>query len=93
MSNPPAARRGRNWPGALLRLAAHLACLLPFALWTRAAWQAELGADPIAALTHASGDWALRFLLASLAISPLRRLSQWRWPLQYRRMQIGRAHV
>ena len=55
-------------------------------LWCRAIWLGQLGADPIAELTHASGDWALRFLLATLAMSPLRRLSRWRWPLQYRRM-------
>jgi sulfoxide reductase heme-binding subunit YedZ len=34
-----------------------------------------LGANPVEALTHATGGWALRFLLASLAITPLRRFS------------------
>ena len=35
----------------------------------------RLGADPMKALEHALGLWALRFLIASLAITPLRQLS------------------
>lgn len=80
------SRERRNLSNASIRLAAHLAALLPFLLWSWAVWQGRLGADPIAELTHASGHWGLRFLLASLAMSPLRRLSRWRWPLQFRRM-------
>lgn len=34
-----------------------------------------IGADPIKALTHTTGDWALRFLLVSLAVTPLRRFA------------------
>jgi sulfoxide reductase heme-binding subunit YedZ len=44
-----------------------------------------LGANPIEKLTHETGAWALRFLMASLAITPLRRLSGWRIVLQERR--------
>lgn len=33
-----------------------------------------LGANPVEAYTHATGEWALRLLLATLAISPLRRI-------------------
>ena len=36
-----------------------------------------LGAKPITALIHATGEWAVRFLLFSLAISPLRRIADW----------------
>jgi len=36
-----------------------------------------LGPDPIAALTHASGWWAMSLLLATLAVTPLRRISVW----------------
>ena len=35
----------------------------------------RLGADPMRALEHALGLWALRFLIASLAITPLRQLT------------------
>lgn len=51
-----------------------------------AAWAQRLGADPIAALTHETGQWALRFLLLSLTMTPLRRLFALSWPLQLRRM-------
>ncbi len=37
-----------------------------------------LGANPVEELTHETGEWGLRFLLASLAITPLRRLLGWR---------------
>lgn len=33
----------------------------------------DLGANPVETLTHRSGDWALRFLLLSLAVTPVRR--------------------
>lgn len=47
------------------------------ALWLlTAALGDQLGADPIEALEHGTGLWALRFLLASLAITPLLRLAR-----------------
>jgi sulfoxide reductase heme-binding subunit YedZ len=33
-----------------------------------------LGANPIEEITHVTGDWTLRFLLASLAVTPARRV-------------------
>src|SRR5690606_25851350 len=41
---------------------------------------------PVAQLEHRSGDWALRMLLATLAITPLRLLTKWHWLIRYRRM-------
>jgi sulfoxide reductase heme-binding subunit YedZ len=38
----------------------------------------DLGANPVEKVTHETGAWALRFLMASLAITPLRRLTGWR---------------
>ena len=61
-------------------------CLLPFA-WV--AWDAlhdQLGTDPVAQLEHRTGDWALRLLLATLAMTPLRRLSGHPGFLRFRRM-------
>lgn len=61
-----------------------LPTLLCFALgaapalrWGVAFAAGTLGPDPIAALTHASGWWAMGLLLATLAITPLRRISVW----------------
>jgi sulfoxide reductase heme-binding subunit YedZ len=46
----------------------------------------ELGANPIEVITHETGIWALRFLLVTLAITPLRQLSGWRSLISLRRM-------
>jgi sulfoxide reductase heme-binding subunit YedZ len=45
-----------------------------------------LGANPIDTLTDVTGIWALRFVLLSLAITPLRRLTGWNVLIRYRRM-------
>lgn len=46
----------------------------------------SLGADPIAYLTHQTGDWAAYCLGASLAMTPLRRLSGWAPWIRLRRL-------
>jgi sulfoxide reductase heme-binding subunit YedZ len=61
-------------------------CLLPLALLLWDTWHGALGADPVAQLEHRSGDWALRLLLATLAITPLRRLTGWNKAIRFRRM-------
>ncbi len=61
-------------------------CLLP-ALNLALGWQADtLGANPIETLTRASGEWALRLLLITLTVTPLRRLTGLHWLLRLRRM-------
>ncbi|WP_435749657.1 sulfite oxidase heme-binding subunit YedZ [Thauera sp. AutoDN2] len=61
-------------------------CLLP-AIHLALGWQANtLGANPIETLTHATGEWALRLLLITLVVTPLRRLSGLHWLLRLRRM-------
>lgn len=45
----------------------------------------RLGANPVETITHVTGDWALRFLLGTLAVTPLRRLCGWRFLAPYRR--------
>lgn len=46
----------------------------------------RLGANPVQDVHFYLGDWALRFLCLSLSISPLRKITNWKWPLGYRRM-------
>lgn len=58
-----------------LKFALHLLCLTPFAVLLYRFQHDNLGADPVNTITHFTGDWALYILLASLAITPLRRLS------------------
>ncbi len=46
----------------------------------------ELGANPIAKITHQTGLWTLNLLLVTLAITPFRRVTGQLWLIQYRRM-------
>jgi methionine sulfoxide reductase heme-binding subunit len=69
----------------MLRLLVHAAAALPAAWLVFAALSDRLGADPIAALTHETGQWALRLLLLTLAITPLRRFTGWARPVAFRR--------
>jgi sulfoxide reductase heme-binding subunit YedZ len=61
-------------------------CLLPLAGLVWDVYRQTLGPDPVAALEHRSGDWALRLLLATLAVSPLRQISGAAAVLRFRRM-------
>lgn len=63
-----------------------LACLGPVASLAWRGFHAELGANPIEAITHGTGDWTLRFLLITLAVSPLRKLTRQYWLINFRRM-------
>jgi sulfoxide reductase heme-binding subunit YedZ len=63
-----------------------LACLVPLG---RLAWlglHARLGANPIEFITHSTGDWTLTFLLVTLSITPLRKLTRQYWLISFRRM-------
>ncbi len=50
-------------------------CLLPFAWLVFAAAADRLGANPAEALIRSTGDWTLRFLCITLAVTPLRMLA------------------
>ena len=60
--------------------------LLPLAFYAWGMWQDTLGANPLEAVIRGLGDWGLRILLLTLAISPLRRLLKWAQLLRLRRM-------
>lgn len=68
------------------KLAVFLLCLVPQALLVRAALENDLGANPAEAIQLTTGRWAFRFLLLTLAITPVRRLTKWNILIQYRRM-------
>jgi sulfoxide reductase heme-binding subunit YedZ len=59
-----------------VKVLVHLLCLAPFAylLQQYRSGAFDLEADPVASITHFTGDWALWLLLVSLAITPVRRL-------------------
>lgn len=59
--------------------------LLPLLLTAVDLWRDTLGANPIESLTHRTGFWALVLLLATLAVTPLRRITGWNAVNQIRR--------
>jgi methionine sulfoxide reductase heme-binding subunit len=70
----------------LLKLGVFGASLIPLAVL---AWQTvtdNLGANPIKEITEQTGLWTLRFVLITLAVTPVRRLTGWHKVIQLRRM-------
>lgn len=66
-----------------------LCCLGPLVwllLHVFAVGSLRLGPNPIEEIQDTMGIWALRFIMATLAITPLRHLTGWVWLLQFRRM-------
>ena len=71
---------------AVIKVIVFLLCLIPAANLALG-WQNDaLGANPIETLSRASGEWTLRFLLISLAVTPLRRYTGLHWLIRLRRM-------
>ena len=70
----------------LTKVAVFLACLIPLGLLAWDAYTQNLGANPIEKITHATGDWTLRFLLITLSITPVRKLLQFPNLIKFRRM-------
>ena len=63
-----------------------LACLAPAGVLVWRGFHSGLGANPIEAITHGTGDWTLRLLLVTLSITPLRKLTCQYWLIDFRRM-------
>ena len=63
-----------------------LACLGPVARLAWKGFHGMLGANPIEVITHSTGDWTLTFLLVTLSITPLRKLTRQYWLIGLRRM-------
>ncbi|HEY2927271.1 sulfite oxidase heme-binding subunit YedZ [Piscinibacter sp.] len=61
-------------------------CLLPFAWLFYGAWANTLGANPAEALIRTTGDWTLRLLCITLAVTPLRQWTGQNALARFRRM-------
>ena len=62
------------------------ASLAPAGWLVWAAYTGNLSPDPLADITHGTGDWTIRFLCITLAVTPLRRLTGWNAFVRFRRM-------
>jgi methionine sulfoxide reductase heme-binding subunit len=72
----------RRW----LKPVIFLLCLAPVAILMWRGFHDELGANPIEWITHKTGDWTLRFLVFTLAITPFRKALELPALIKYRRM-------
>ena len=63
-----------------------LVCLIPLVMLVWDGFHDALGANPVEKITHRTGDWSLRFLLITLTVTPLRKLSGWKILIRLRRM-------
>jgi methionine sulfoxide reductase heme-binding subunit len=75
-----------EWIRRVVKPLVFTACLVPLALLLSRAVAGGLGANPISEITHTTGDWTLRFVLITLTVTPLRRLSGWNAVIRLRRM-------
>ena len=62
------------------------ACLIPALLLVVRGFKGNLSANPVEFLEHSTGDWALRFLCITLAVTPLRKIFDQPLFIRYRRM-------
>ena len=65
-----------------------LLCLVPAALVITDLFEitGTLGANPVEAMLDRFGNWAIRFIMIALAVTPLRKLTGWNWLARFRRM-------
>ena len=65
-----------------------LLCLVPAALVVTDVFEitGRLGANPIEEIQDRFGIWAIRFIMITMAVTPLRHLPGWNWLLRFRRM-------
>ena len=80
-------RSGRRLAdGPWVKPAVFLLCLVPLADMAWRTLHGGLSANPIDDFTDFSGTWTLRFLLITLSVTPLRRLTGWNGAIRFRRM-------
>jgi sulfoxide reductase heme-binding subunit YedZ len=80
---------GKARSNALLRVAKtllFLTCLAPLGHLGWRAWNGDLTPNPIEYITHFTGDWTIRLIVATLAVTPLRKLLHAPALIRYRRM-------
>ena len=69
-----------------LKAVLFLACLVPMALLVWATANGELSANPLEDIRDTTGIWTLRFLIITLSITPLRKITGWHRLIRFRRM-------
>ncbi|PYS51948.1 MAG: sulfoxide reductase heme-binding subunit YedZ [Acidobacteria bacterium] len=70
----------------ILKSAVFLACLVPMVWLTWDTLTGNLSANPLEDIRDRTGIWTLRFLMLTLSITPLRRITGWPALIRFRRM-------
>jgi methionine sulfoxide reductase heme-binding subunit len=71
---------------SIFKVVVFIICLVPVANLGWGLYSDTLGANPIEFIIRSLGRWALKFLLITLTITPLRKLTGWGWLMRLRRM-------
>ena len=69
-----------------MKLVVFAAALVPFAHLIWRGFNGDLTADPLVEITNQTGLWTLRFVVITLAITPIRRVTGWNPIIRFRRM-------
>jgi len=69
-----------------LKVLLFLLCLAPLGYLAWRAWNQDLTANPVEYITHFTGDWTIRLLVITLAVTPLRKLLALPDLIRFRRM-------
>jgi sulfoxide reductase heme-binding subunit YedZ len=90
---PRAARRASHFKlPAWVKYPVIAVSLIPalwigFALWSDLTRNTRyLGANPVKEMEHYMGEWNIRFLVLTLAVTPVMRMTGWGWLIRYRRI-------
>lgn len=70
----------------IAKVVVFLAALVPLALLVRGMLAGDLGVNPAETIQLETGRWTFKFLLLTLAVTPVRRLTGWNIVIQYRRL-------
>lgn len=69
-----------------IKVSVFVLAMMPLVVLVWDGYSGSLGPNPVEAVTHRTGDWVLRFLFITLAVTPIRRISGWHGILRLRRM-------
>lgn len=75
-----------SWPPRADKPVLFVLGLVPLAIILFDTFTDRLGANPVEALSHRTGEWALKFLVLVLLVTPLRKLLGWSRLVPLRRM-------
>ncbi len=76
----------RRWKWWVAKPLVFLACLAPISYLLYLGFTAQFSPNPVEDITNGTGVWTLRFIMITLAITPIRRITGWQSPVRFRRM-------